>query len=164
MAELTIRPMKGQAEAEECARIMATTEPWITLKRDYEASLKTVTDPSREVFVVAEGDRVRGFIILLMEGVFVGYIQSLAVAEEARGQGVGSGLMAFAEEYIFSQTPNMFICVSSFNPRARVLYERLGFELIGELKDWIVDGHGEYLLRKSLCSWEEFRKRSGQAR
>lgn len=43
-----------------------------------------------------------------------------------------------------------FLCVSSFNPRARALYERLGYELIGELKDFVIDGASELLMRKRL--------------
>jgi ribosomal protein S18 acetylase RimI-like enzyme len=40
--------------------------------------------------------------------------------------------------------------VSSFNPRARELYERLGYEFIGELKDYLVRGHSELLMRKTI--------------
>jgi ribosomal protein S18 acetylase RimI-like enzyme len=54
----------------------------------------------------------------------------------------------------------MFICVSSFNPRAQRFYRRLGYEVIGELKDYIVDGHSEILLRKSIGSLTAFRKKT----
>ena len=43
----------------------------------------------------------------------------------------------------------MFICVSSFNPGARRLYERLGYQVVGELPDYMVRGHSEILLRKT---------------
>jgi RimJ/RimL family protein N-acetyltransferase len=56
--------------------------------------------------------------------------------------------MGFAEERIFRETPNVFLLVSSFNHRARALYQRLGYEPIGELKDFIVPGHSELLMRK----------------
>ena len=39
---------------------------------------------------------------------------------------------------------------SSFNTRARALYERVGFEYVGTLKDLIVKGYDEILLRKTL--------------
>jgi ribosomal-protein-alanine N-acetyltransferase len=45
--------------------------------------------------------------------------------------------------------PNVFICASSFNPGARRLYERLGYQVVGELPDYIVRGHAETLLRKT---------------
>jgi ribosomal protein S18 acetylase RimI-like enzyme len=51
---------------------------------------------------------------------------------------------------IFAQLPNVFICASSFNPRAVKLYKSLGYELVGELKDYAVAGHSEILLRKTI--------------
>lgn len=132
---------------------MSSSEPWITLRRDYASSLAAVCNPSREVYVArpeAEADVV-GFLILSMRGAFVGYIQSVGVRDDWRGLGLGTALMAFAESRIFAETPNAFICVSSFNERARILYERLGYEVVGELRDYIVRGHSEWLLRKSIA-------------
>jgi [ribosomal protein S18]-alanine N-acetyltransferase len=40
--------------------------------------------------------------------------------------------------------------VSSFNQGARRLYERLGYNVVGELTDYIVEGHSEILLRKTV--------------
>jgi ribosomal protein S18 acetylase RimI-like enzyme len=100
-----------------------------------------------------------------MSGAFVGYIQTICVSEEDRSRGIGTRLMRFAEERIFRDSPNVFLCVSSFNPRAKALYERLGYEAVGELKDYIVKGHSEHVLRKTIAPIREFRKeRSGGAR
>jgi [ribosomal protein S18]-alanine N-acetyltransferase len=155
---LEIRPLRGREEAEACARMMAGSEPWITLSRGYEESLPLLQDPSREVYVAAEKRRVFGFLILNMAGAFVGYVQTICVAEGDRGRGIGSRLLGFAEERIFRESPNVFLCVSSFNGRARALYERLGYRLVGELSDYIVAGHSELLLRKSLGPIREFRR------
>ncbi len=153
-AGLTIRRLGGCSEAEACARMMAASEPWITLRRDVDAALAILTDPGRESYVaLLEGELV-GFIILVMHGAFVGYVQSICVAPGRRGQGLGRRLMAFAEERIFRETPNVFLNVASFNPEAQRLYERLGYEVVGELRDYIVPGHSEILMRKStgpLC-------------
>ena len=148
-----VRHLATDDEAEACARIMASSEPWITLQRGYEASLEAVRDPSREVYVAALADvaDVMGFLILSMRGPFAGYIQSVAVRDDWRGRGLGTQLVAFAESRIFAESPNAFICVSSFNDRARALYERLGYETVGELRDYIVRGHSEWLLRKSIA-------------
>jgi ribosomal-protein-alanine N-acetyltransferase len=150
---LVVREIETDDEAEACARIMASSEPWLTLGRDYAASLGAVRDPSREVYVaIAVGDaEVVGFLILSMRGAFAGYIQSVGVRHDWRGRGLGTALIAFAESRIFAETPNAFICASSFNERARALYERLGYETVGELRDYIVRGHSEWLLRKSIA-------------
>ena len=145
---LEIRELKGDAEAGACAEMMAASEPWITLRRSFDDCLQRVNNPDREVYIAFDGS-VRGFIILNMHGPFAGYIQTICVAPDARSAGIGSKLIAFAEQRIFRDTPNVFLCVSSFNPRARVLYERLGYEFIGELRDYLIRGASELLMRKT---------------
>jgi len=96
-----------------------------------------------------DGDRLAGLLILNLRGAFVGYIQTVCAAPEYRGKGVGTALVAFAEERILREHRNVFICVSDFNPAARRLYERLGYQRVGELTDYLVAGHSELLLRKT---------------
>lgn len=150
LADIEIKPLEGRDRAGACARMMSSSEPWLTLGRDYHSSLAMFTDPGREVLVADKGGEVAGFVVLIMDGPFIGYVQSLGVDPGCRGRGLGAALMARAEERIFAATPNVFICVSSFNPGARRLYQRLGYEEIGELKDWIVAGHSEILMRKTI--------------
>jgi ribosomal-protein-alanine N-acetyltransferase len=148
-AGLSIAPMVTDAEARTCAHLMATSEPWLTLGRSFDASLRIVMDPTREIYVARRGDDVVGFIILCMTGAFVGYIQTVCIDPDCRGQGLGSRLVEFAEQRILRESPNVFLCVSSFNHNARRLYERLGYKVVGELTDYIVRGHSEILLRKT---------------
>lgn len=150
MTAVAIRPLAGRTEAETCARMMAASEPWITLGRGCEASLALLESPDREVYVAVADDVVAGFIVLVLQGAFVGYIQTICVAAERRGGGIGTRLVRFAEERIFRESPNVFLCVSSFNPGARRLYEQLGYVLVGELTDYIVRGHSELLYRKTI--------------
>jgi ribosomal protein S18 acetylase RimI-like enzyme len=144
-----IRPLETREEAESCAGMMAGTDPWITLRLGHDACLRVLLDETRERYVAYEGERLAGVLILNLKGSFVGYIQTVCAAPEYRGQGVGTALVAFAEERIFREHRNVFICVSDFNPGARRLYERLGYRLVGELTDYIVAGRSELLLRKT---------------
>lgn len=146
---LSIARLETEAEAEACARLMASSEPWITLGRNYEAALRVVRDPTREVYLARDDAGLAGFLILCMTGAFVGYIQTICIHPDRRGQGLGSRLVKFAEERVLEESPNVFMCVSSFNHDARRLYERLGYLVVGELTDYIVEGHSEILLRKS---------------
>jgi ribosomal protein S18 acetylase RimI-like enzyme len=148
--ELAISPLQTVDDAQACARIMAASEPWITLGRSYEASLGIIQDPNREVYVARDQTGLAGFLILCMTGAFVGYIQTICIAPGRRGQGLGSRLVEFAEQRILQVSPNVFMCVSSFNLEARLLYQRLGYKVVGELTDYIVRGHSEFLLRKTL--------------
>jgi ribosomal protein S18 acetylase RimI-like enzyme len=152
-AVIIVKHLESDEEADACARIMAASEPWITLRRDFDESLDILRDASREVYVALSDDvnEVVGFVIVNMRGAFIGYLQSVAVREDWRGRGLGSRLVAFAERRIFREAPNVFICASSFNERAKGLYERLGYQVVGELRDYVVRGHSEWLLRKSVA-------------
>jgi ribosomal protein S18 acetylase RimI-like enzyme len=151
-----IEPAQDDADRADCARMMCETEPWITLGRSYERCLTAVSDPGRELYVARDGAEVAGFILITMKGQFPGYIASVCVAASARGTGLGTQLVAFAEERIHRESPNVFLCVSSFNHGARRLYERLGYEFVGALKNYIVNGHDELLYRKTIGPWNLF--------
>ena len=123
----------------------------------YERCLGILEQPRQEVYVAGDGGPA-GFIIVNMTGAFVGYIRIVCVAAERRDAGIGTQLVRFAEERIFRDSPNVFLCVSSFNPRARALYERLGYEAVGELQDYLVRGASEILMRKTIAPIAEFAK------
>jgi ribosomal protein S18 acetylase RimI-like enzyme len=129
---------------------MCNSEPWITLGRSFETSLAIVRDPTREVYLGRDESGIAGFLILCLTGAFVGYIQTICIDARCRGLGFGSRLLEFAEERIRRTSPNIFMCVSSFNVGARRLYQRNGYEVIGELTDYLVKGHSEILLRKTF--------------
>jgi ribosomal protein S18 acetylase RimI-like enzyme len=135
---------------------MVASEPWRTLGRTLEASLAMLRNPTKEVYVTTSGSAIHGFLILDLTGPFPGYVQTVCVAPEARDRGLGSHLLAFAEARIFQDSPNVFMCVSSFNHAARRLYARLGYEEVGVLRGYIVPDYDELLLRKSVGAWRDF--------
>lgn len=152
-----VRPVAGEAEREACARLMAGTEPWITLGRSYGECMKIVRDPTREVYWLEHDGAWAGFMILLMkDGPFRGYVQTICVTPEHRNRGVGTAALRWAEERIFRESPNVFLCVSDFNQGARRLYEREGYEFVGELRDFLVPGKSELLYRKTRGSWSDY--------
>ena len=58
--------------------------------------------------------------------------------------------MEFAEDLFRREARHIFLCVSSFNTRARAFYERLGFCAVGEFQDYIIEGASEILMHKRL--------------
>ena len=156
VGELIVRRLGGADETAACARMMATSEPWLTLGRSFEKALEILANPAKEVWIVPGGDGPQGFVILDLHGAFSGYLQTICVREDVRGQGLGTRLLAWSEARIFRESPNVFLCVSSFNDGARRLYERLGYVRVGVLDDYIVRGHGELLMRKTRGPWRDF--------
>lgn len=151
-----LRPLRDAAEALACAQFMAASEPWLTLRASREELVHRLTAPAREVYVGTIQEELAGVLILNLEGVLNGYIQTIAVHPKWQCRGIGTQLIQFAEERIFAQSPNVFLCVSSFNLHAQRLYERLGYERVGELRDFVVAGHDEYLMRKTRGPWRVF--------
>ncbi len=153
---IIIEPTRDATDRNACARMMSESEPWVTLDRDFARCLTAVSDAARELYVARVGGEVAGFILLTMKGQIPGYITSVCVAASARGSGIGTQLVAFAEARIHRESPNVFLCVSSFNSGARRLYEHLGYEYVGAFKDFLVEGHDELLYRKTIGPWSTF--------
>jgi ribosomal protein S18 acetylase RimI-like enzyme len=149
MEPIRIQPAQG-ADFEWCAHLMAGNEPWITLRQDLGACRSKLRRPGCELFIAREGSERQGFILLLPFGLAGSpYISSVAVEARARGRGLGTRLVEFAEER-YAARRHIFLCVSSFNQRAQALYRRLGYERIAEFPDYVVEGHSELLFHKKL--------------
>jgi [ribosomal protein S18]-alanine N-acetyltransferase len=133
-----------------CASMMSATDPWITYEMDYDYCLKAFDGECKEIYILENENELAGFVILQICGTFKGYIQTLCVSEKHRGKGLGRTLLQFCEERILKISPNIFICVSSFNKVAIKLYYEFGFELVGELHDFVKEGQTELLLRKTF--------------
>lgn len=157
MNELVIRPLRDPEEARFCAGFIIASELWLTLGLTFDQAFQRLTDPSREVHLASVNEQIVGVLILHLSGPLNGYIQLIAVHPEWRGRGIGRQMIAFAEQRIFRQSPNVFLCVSSFNSRAQKLYLRLGYQRVGELPDFLVKGVSEWLLRKTRGPLLEFK-------
>lgn len=155
--DILIRPVRGESEARFCAEFVVASEPWVTLGLGFDRALARLTDPTREVNAALIQNAVAGVLILHLSGPLNGYIQLLAVHPDWRGRGVGTRLIRWAEERIFQQSPNVFLCVADFNHRAREWYERLGYRPIGGLPDFVVNGRSEILMRKTRGPWFTFK-------
>jgi len=138
-------------EREWCAELMANSEPWTTLGRGLGTCRAACRHAEYLLLVAHAGPAPLGFILLHPRGVAGSpYVASVAVAPSFRGRGIGALLLGHAELYFAAGAGHMFLCVSSFNERARRLYQRLGYEAVGELKDYIIDGASEILMHKRL--------------
>jgi len=129
--------------------MMSISDPWITLEIDYNQCLKAFEGSEKEIYVVEIEKEIAGFVILQVGGTFKGYIQTICIGETYRGRGLGKKLLQFCEDRILKISPNIFICVSSFNKGAIRLYDEFGFKLVGELDNFVKKGFTELLLRKT---------------
>jgi ribosomal protein S18 acetylase RimI-like enzyme len=80
------------------------------------------------------------------------YLRLLAVNEAYAGLGIGTGLLAHAEQLAARSTKDMLLLVSDFNVDAQRFYQRQGYAQIGAIPDYVVPGVTELFFRKLLAS------------
>jgi ribosomal protein S18 acetylase RimI-like enzyme len=132
-------------------RLLSGSEPWISLGISPEKIRESCHNPEHEVYIAQWQGKACGVIIIHPKGVAGSpYIKSIAVDNHFRNMGVGATLIHYTEELFQTKARYLFLCVSSFNTRAQVFYEKQGFTVVGELKDYIIDGASEILMSKRL--------------
>ena len=149
MTDLAI-DLASDEDREWAAALMASSEPWLTLGRDFASCLARCRGPEFVVLIARRAGVPCGFLLLHPTGVAGSpYIASIATSAAVRGQGIGSALLDAAERWL-PEARHMFLCVSSFNTGARRLYERRGYSQAGEFPDYVIAGASEILMHKRL--------------
>lgn len=137
-------------DTEWCARLMASSEPWLTLGRGYEDCLARCRHPEYDLLVARSGSQPCGFALFHPRGLAGSpYLAAISVDAQWRGRGIGISLIQAAER-LYPEARHLFLLVSSFNHGARRLYERLGFQKVGEIPDYVIEGASELILHKRL--------------
>ena len=150
MPPVTIRKAMGD-DARWAAGVLAGSDPWLTLGRGFDACLAACTS-SLDVLEIAESVGERCGLVLVRPAGVAGapYIVSIAVAPAFRSRGIGAALLEHVERTYRGRSRHLFLCVSSFNLRARRFYERHGFEAVGTLKAFLIEAADEILMYKRL--------------
>jgi len=108
-----------------------------------------------EIYIALDnGEACLGFIWFILKGAFhdFPYAHIIAVKEEFRGRGIGKQLLSFFEESVFTDYSKVFLVVADFNPEAKRLYERLGYQQVGVIPGLYKDGVAEHLMMKKRNS------------
>ncbi len=75
----------------------------------------------------------------------------IAVRRELRGKGLGEKLLCYALEQAKSNAASsMYLEVRKSNEAAKMLYQKYGFEIIGERRKYYSDGEDAVLMRKLI--------------
>ena len=138
-------------DREWAARLMASCDPWKKLGRTLDQCRERCTDPLFLVLIARHQGERCAFAVLNPRGVAGSpYLASFAVEEAWRSRGVGAVFLEACERHFAPSSRHFFLCVSSFNVRARAFYERHGYRQVGEFVDYVVEGASEILLHKRL--------------
>ncbi len=137
----------------DCTKILQNSElgkAYFSDKQKATGMLEYALE-KKELFVALnEQDECVGFVYCMPNGVFGSYpyLHIISVKEDCRGNGIGSQLMSFFEEKYLSD--KYFLTVDDFNIDAKKLYERLGYQCVGQLPDFYKKGVDCYLMMKRL--------------
>ncbi|AUG07447.1 ribosomal-protein-alanine acetyltransferase [Pseudomonas sp. S09G 359] len=104
--------------------------------------------------LVAQSDgQLLGYgLVLLRKGNSLARLYSLAIAEHARGLGVGTQLLARIETYAAEHAcSHLRLEVRTDNPAALSLYERNGYRRFARVDDYYEDHTSALRLEKALC-------------
>ncbi|NHJ84877.1 MAG: GNAT family N-acetyltransferase [Asgard group archaeon] len=111
------------------------------------------------VFIALYMNEVVGFIAMKDDFLWGNYIRRIVVREDLRGNNIGSQLMRYVENITFSNNlPNVYLICSVTNTDAVRFYQKEGYEIIGEVKDFIDVGLHEYIFRKTIGPVKKFTK------
>jgi ribosomal protein S18 acetylase RimI-like enzyme len=133
-----------------CDEIAALSEPWKSLREGIDFARYVFL---KQAYVCVIGRETAGFVIFTAEPVFArgGYLRAISVAPEMRRCGIGKMLLDFAEEMTAKRSPNLYLCVSSFNRKAQAFYNSLGYTRVGKIPGLIATGTSEYIYWKHLA-------------
>jgi ribosomal protein S18 acetylase RimI-like enzyme len=146
-----VRPFAEQ-DRQAVLDILLTSDPWKRLgyeARDWDTYF-SVLSQGREGYVLEIDGKVAGFAVLRPRFLFGDYLELFAVAGWARGRQLGGHLLTHLESITFSRGTNLFACVSDFNLSARQFYKKHGYQEVGAIKDFLIPGSTEILVRKTV--------------
>jgi ribosomal protein S18 acetylase RimI-like enzyme len=139
---------------DSCAEILQNSDLGKVYFSDYEkaTNMLAYAVEQKNVYVALdENEKCLGFIYYMKNGVFGSYpyLHIVAVKEAYRSKGIGKQLIKYFEDNAsdYSST-KYFLTVDDFNPRAKKLYETLGYQCVGELPDFYRKGITCYLMMK----------------
>ena len=141
-----------------CARMMTATDPWITLKMDFEQCLKAFEGSCKEICIAESGNEIVGYLCgtscrygtqfpilqtmigrlneLVMEGnrlteenTFI--YGPVCIAKSARGSGILNGLYQALKKIASLHYSFCILFISDKNPRSINAHLKLGMNRLG---------------------------------
>ncbi|MGF7060655.1 GNAT family N-acetyltransferase [Brassicibacter mesophilus] len=106
----------------------------------------------QEIFVALINEGLcLGFLWYIQNGAFHSfpYLHIIAVKEEFRNLGIGKDLLSYFE-MILAKSTKVFLVVADFNPKAKLLYQKVGYKEVGVIPNLYKGGVTEYLMMKEL--------------
>jgi ribosomal protein S18 acetylase RimI-like enzyme len=147
-----LRPL-SPANAGPLGEALAAIPPWSTIgwpASRLVATLKNWPTGVRRFELLVEGE-LAGTISIQYPFLYGPYLQLLAILPGYQGRGLGLACLEWMErEARAAEARQLWLCVTSYNTRARAFYKRFGFEEAALLDKLATDVSDEVFMRKRL--------------
>lgn len=153
---MTINIVKAdRSHLEDCKLALMNSELGrVYFPNEEKAQNAVMEGINNEMLYVALGEEgiCVGFLWYIKNGAFHSfpYLHIIAVKQEYRNLGIGKRLMEYFENVLSKGYSKAFLVVADFNPRAKHLYQKLGYQEVGVLPNLYKNGVTEYLMMKEL--------------
>ncbi|MFY9641500.1 MAG: GNAT family N-acetyltransferase [Rhodomicrobium sp.] len=147
-----LRPLSPE-NAEKFGAALAAMPPWSVI--GWPAELLTAAfrrqPPSVRRFELLSGGELAGIVTIQAPFLHGPYLQLLAILPDFQGLNLGLSVLQWMEQQARAEEARqLWLCVSSFNVRARKFYERFGFEEVAVLDKLASEASDEIFMRKRL--------------
>ncbi len=158
--ELTVHDLGGRVlrpltpeRADELGPALAAIPPWSVIGWPAERmtlGLKRQLPSVKRFEVLVDGAQA-GIVVIQDPFLHGPYLQLLAVLPQFQGRNLGLRLLQWMEDEARRvEARQLWLCVSTFNARARAFYERFGFEAVAVLDTLASEASDELFMRKRL--------------
>ncbi len=141
------------ATAASLGPALAAMPPWSVLGWSADAMVGSLVRdvPALARFEVRVDGAAAGIVFIQDPFLLGPYLQRIALLPAHQGRAIGQSVLAWMEERARTvRARQLWLCVSSFNGRARAFYARFGFEEAAVLDKLVCDEFNEILMRKRL--------------
>ncbi len=152
LGEATLRPLSS-GHAEALGKALAAMPPWSVIGWPAERMIGVFRRelPSVLRFEVLAKGELAGIVTIQDPFLHGPYLQLLAILPAFQGQRLGLRILQWMESEARSvEARQLWLCVSTFNSRAQLFYERSGFQAVTVLEKLASDASDEILMRKRL--------------
>ncbi len=147
-----LRPL-SPGNAEILGAAMAAMPPWSVIGWPAERLIAGFKrqPPSVHRFELLAGGELAGTVSIQNPFLHGPYLQLLAILPGFQGRNLGWAVLEWMEGQARRQeSRQLWLCVSTFNARARAFYERFGFREAALLEQLATDESDEIFMRKRL--------------
>lgn len=139
----------------DCLNCIKNSKLWDAYFKSNEKAEGIIRDriKKKQIYVATtRKGKCIGLMGIIDQGCFgsFSYLSILAVKQDQRGKGIGKKMLCKFEKIGFKNSNTIFLLVSDFNNKAKILYKSLGYREVGSIPNLFKKGITELILMKQI--------------